>query len=78
MMAQKGFAAVLFRKQANFAWLTCGGRNLVGVATELGVASILVTSDAQYVICNNIEATRIGEEERVEDMGYAIRSLSLV
>lgn len=74
LMADRGLDGVLFRKQANFAWLTCGGRNLVGIATELGVASILVTPDKQYVLCNNIEAPRIGAEEEVEDMGYQIRS----
>jgi Xaa-Pro aminopeptidase len=74
LMADKGLGGVLFRKQASFAWLTCGGRNMVGIATEIGVASILVTPENQYVLCNNIEAPRIGAEEAVEDMGYPIRS----
>ena len=74
LMAELGLGGVLFRKQASFAWLTCGRRNLVGIATEIGVASILVTPDKQYVLCNNIEAPRIRDEEFVEDMGYEIRS----
>lgn len=67
-------SAVLLRKQSNFSWLTCGGRNLVGIATEFGAASILITPDRQYVLCNNIEAPRMAAEECVEDMGYEIRT----
>ncbi len=74
LMNRLGLRGILFRKQANFAWLTCGGRNMVGIATEAGVGSILVTPDAQYVLCNSIEAPRLASEERVEDMGYAVRS----
>lgn len=74
LMAEKDLGGVLFRKQCSFAWLTCGGRNLVGIATELGVASILVTPEDQYVLCNNIEAPRVAAEESVEDMGYRLHS----
>ena len=74
VMARLELDAILFRKQANFAWLTGGGRNLVGIATELGAASILITAERQYVLCNNIEAVRIAAEEGVEAMGYTIRS----
>ena len=67
-------AGILLRKQCNFAWLTGGGRNLVGIATEVGVASILITPEREYVLCNNIEAPRMADEEKVEAMGYEIRS----
>ena len=74
LMADKGLGGILFRKQSNFAWLTGGGRNCVGLATELGVGSILITEDAQYLLCNAIEAPRLKAEEKVEEMGYAIHS----
>ena len=74
LMQRLELDAVLFRRQASFAWLTCGGRNMVGIATEIGAASILVTADRRYVLCNAVEQTRIAAEERVEDMGYEIRS----
>jgi len=74
LMADKGLDGLLFRKQSNFAWLTGGGLNCVGIATELGVASILITADSQYVICNAIEAPRMAAEEKVEDLGYTIHS----
>ena len=74
LMSEKGLAGILFRKQSNFAWLTGGGRNCVGLATEIGVASILVTAEDQYLLCNKIEAPRMAAEEKVEELGYEIHS----
>ncbi len=47
----------------NFAWLTAGGDNHVVLATESGVAGVLVTRDDAIVVTANIEAARIGDEE---------------
>lgn len=74
MMERLGIGAVLFRKHSNYAWLTGGGRNYVGIASDFGVSSILMTADRQYVLCNNIERTRLEAEEDVEGLGYAVRS----
>ena len=75
LMQRLELDAVLFRRQASFAWLNLRrARNMVGIATEIGAASILVTADRRYVLCNAVEQTRIAAEERVEDMGYEIRS----
>ena len=65
---------ILLRKQCNFSWLTAGGLNLVGIATEMGVASLLITPDKEYVLCNNIEAPRIEQEEQLPEQGYEVRS----
>jgi Xaa-Pro aminopeptidase len=40
----------------------------------MGVASLLITPDREYVICNNIEAPRMAQEEKIEEQGYTIRS----
>jgi len=66
--------ALLLKRQANFSWMTGGGLNLVGTATELGNASLLITEKGKFVITNNIEAPRMVEEERLEEQGYQIRS----
>ncbi len=66
--------AIYLKKSPNFAWITGGGYNIVGMATEMGVAGALITSDREYIICNNIEAPRMEKEERLEDQGYAIVS----
>jgi Xaa-Pro dipeptidase len=66
--------AVLLRKHSNFAWATGGCRNYISIAAEIGAASILITRDRQYVLCNAIEAPRLMTEEKIEELGYAIQS----
>ncbi len=55
---------VLLSTQRNFAWLTCGGSNHVGLATPDGIASLLVLRQSRrFVISSNNESARISEEE---------------
>ena len=73
-MQAKGLQALLLKRQANFSWLTAGGLNLVGITTEVGAASLLITEEGKFVITNNIEAPRMAAEEKLEAQGYEIRS----
>jgi Xaa-Pro aminopeptidase len=73
-LRSKGLRALLLKRQANFSWLTCGGLNLVGITTELGATSLLIMEDAKYLICNNIEAPRMVEEEKLEKQGFALKT----
>ena len=73
-LGEKGLRALLLKRQANFSWLTCGGLNLVGIATEVGATSLLITEDSKYVICNNIEAPRMIEEEGLEKQGFTVKT----
>ncbi len=72
-MANNEIGAVLLGTQANFAWYTAGGDNHVALATESGVATVVVTHEEDYVLTNNIEAQRILEEE-VGGLGIEVRS----
>ena len=55
---------LLLGTQRNFAWLSCGGDNHVGLATTDGVAFLLVLRDGQrLVLMANNERPRITEEE---------------
>lgn len=72
MMRDSDVAAALLKTQANFAWLTAGGLNSVGVATELGVTSILVTPDEHYLISNATEASRTMEEEGLAELEFKL------
>jgi Xaa-Pro aminopeptidase len=47
LMSQLSLDAILLRKQCNFSWLTGGHLNLVGIATEIGVAPLLLTSEKE-------------------------------
>jgi Xaa-Pro aminopeptidase len=74
-MAERRLDAVLLRTQANFAWITAGGDNHVGIASDAGVADVLVTPDAALILTTNIEACRI-ETEEVESLGFDVRSFN--
>lgn len=74
LMVQMELDAILLKKQSNFSWLTGGCLNLVGIATEMGAAPLLLTRDKAYVVCNNIEAPRIEKEEDILGQGYELAS----
>jgi Xaa-Pro aminopeptidase len=74
LLSRKGLAGVLLKRQANFSWITGGGINLIGIATEMGGTTVLVTERAKYVLTTNIEASRMIQEEEVERLGFEVRS----
>ena len=73
-LQERGLGALLLKRQANFSWLTAGGLNLVGIATEVGAVSLLVTGDAKYAISNVIESPRMIDEEKLESQGFTVLS----
>ena len=74
IMAAKDLDAIYIKRQDNFAWLTCGGINYVGLG-EMGNCGLLVTRDgALYAVTNRIEEARMRDEEKLEEMGFAIHA----
>lgn len=73
-LKSKGLKGLLLKRQANFSWMTGGGLNLVGIATEMGATSLLITEDLKFVISNNIEAPRMIHEEGLEKQGFVVKS----
>ncbi len=63
LMDRRGLGALLLQRPANFAWYTNGADNRVDHADPLGVAALLLTTDDEYVLTDNIEAPRMREEE---------------
>ena len=74
LLRAKGLKGVLLKRQANFSWMTAGGINLIGIATEMGGTTLLVTEGAKYVLTTNVEAPRMLEEEAVESLGFQVRT----
>lgn len=72
LMEERNLQALLLKRHANFSWLTAGGTNVLCMAQDAGVSSILVTGDRAYVIASNIEAARMKEEERVVAKGFEL------
>jgi Xaa-Pro aminopeptidase len=60
---RNGIAVLRFRRHDWFAWLTCGGSNTILLASEIGVAEALVTSDGAWVLADAIDADRLRAEE---------------
>lgn len=72
-LRHKGLDGVLLTRQDNFAWITGGGCNYVGTATEAGVGTIFFTGNRRHLIANNIEAHRLFEEE-LGGTGYEVHT----
>ncbi|MDY4066523.1 M24 family metallopeptidase [Bullifex sp.] len=71
LMDEKGLDGIYIKGQDNFAWLTCGGRNYVGMGS-VGNCGLLVTKNGLFAITNNIEAPRMRDEEKLETLGFKI------
>lgn len=70
LMEEKELDALLIERTSNFAWYTAGAATFVNIAAEKGVGSLLITPEKKYVITNNIEASRLGDEEGLREQGY--------
>jgi Xaa-Pro aminopeptidase len=62
-LGEHGLDAIVFENQSSFAWYTAGGDSHVGITTDQGVALLVITREADFVVTTNIEAPRIAEEE---------------
>ncbi len=58
-----GLDAVLLGRRCNFSWYTCGGRNHIATACDVGASWLLVRRDGAAVLTDNIEATRLRAED---------------
>ena len=61
-MRARGLDAILLSRADDFAWITCGGNSRCVSTTDVGVASVFVTLDSQFVITPNVEAERLKQE----------------
>ena len=73
LLADRALDGLLLSRVSSFAWITGGAASYVNTATDLGAASVLWTRDHKYIITNNIEATRLREEEGLEELGFEIK-----
>lgn len=64
---------VLLGTTANFAWISGGGSNRVGEASEVGAAAVLVTREGRHLVADEVEAPRLLEEELA---GHSVEALT--
>lgn len=62
--------ALLLQRVSSFAWATGGASSYVNTASSLGAARLLFTPGKRYVITDNIEATRLEQEEHLAEEGW--------
>jgi antitoxin VapB len=74
LLAEHQLDALLLRRVSSFAWATGGAASYVNTATTEGAASLLLTPAGRYVVTNNIEATRLEQEEKLAVQGWELRA----
>lgn len=57
---------LLLRRANNFAWVTCGASAYINMAESTGEASLLITRTGRHLITNNIEVSRMVQEEKLD------------
>lgn len=65
---------LLLQRSNNFAWLTDGAASYIGIASDIGPSSILITKDFHYVLTNNIEALHLKQEQGLSDWDFLVSS----
>ncbi len=73
LLAERHLDALLLQRVSSFAWATGGAASYANLATSEGAASLLLTPTGRYVITNNIEATRLAQEEALPEQGWSMR-----
>jgi Xaa-Pro dipeptidase len=73
-LQKEGYEAALMGTAANFAWLSCGGKNKVLLNTDYGVSVLLVTRDRLVCVANTMDARRLAEQE-LDGLGFEMVSL---
>ena len=74
LMQRHKINALLLGQVGSFAWATCGAASYVNTAVTNGASSLLITPSGRYVIADNIEATRLRQEEHLEDQGWQFQT----
>lgn len=71
LLGSNGGGAALLSSRANVAWATAGGQHHIVMASETGVAGLLVTRDRSWLVAPSIEAARLAAEE-IPDLGIEL------
>jgi antitoxin VapB len=62
--------ALILQNVSSFAWVTGGAASYVNTATTQGIATLLITPTSRHLITDNIEATRLKQEEHLLEQGW--------
>ncbi|MBN1267174.1 MAG: aminopeptidase P family protein [Anaerolineales bacterium] len=65
--------AVLLQRSSSFSWATCGADPHINTAASDGAAMLLITPSEKYVLTDNIEASRLEQEEGLFLQGWTFK-----
>ena len=72
VMRAQHVETLVVNRSDNFAWLTDGASSYINIASDTGAAALVVTMDNQYVVCDNIEVTRLQAEEELAGWEFVV------
>jgi Xaa-Pro aminopeptidase len=64
--------ALLLSRVSSFAWATCGAASYVNIAVSNGSSQLLITKKKRFLITDNIEVTRLVQEEKLAEQRWEI------
>lgn len=70
MLAQRQLDGLLLQRVSSFAWATGGVSSAINTASTNGEGALLITQAGRWVLCNNIEATRLQGETSLTEQGW--------
>ena len=73
LMQTRNLDALYLKRQDDFAWLSCGGRNYVGLS-DMGNCGLLVTTDSHHAITSTVESQRMMDEENLAELGFTMHA----
>ena len=75
LLEEQDLDGLIIQQIANFAWATDGASSYINTATTNGVATLIVTRDAKYLIADNIESPRFENEEQLKKLENEIKKI---
>ena len=75
VLADLGLDGAVLSTPAMFSWYTAGGENRVALSPRTGTASIVATTEADWVVTDNIEAPRLRAEVLPPGAGFEVVEL---
>jgi Xaa-Pro aminopeptidase len=72
LLEQHRLDALLLGRVSSFAWATCGAASYVNTTLEHSKSQLLITKHKRYLITDNIEVTRLIQEEKLTEQRWEI------
>jgi Xaa-Pro aminopeptidase len=77
ILSDNNLDALIINSQRNFAWATAGANNWVAIADDRGASQAIFRADgSRYIVTENIEAPRMGDEEKLKSLGFEITTIN--